>query len=233
MNPPPKQPIAHSLDDIPRSGGIAAVFRAGTNSNDHRWELHSASGEMLAVTNRVHNGGRIARAYWKLVSATGMDAGNDIHLELLGAEGRVLARISSTNDAPAAVTIADDAGRLVARSVREKTALLRVKHPDGMTVSDAGEQPCARIDFEGDSPWPMRDGAGSIVGELLAGAPGPSLAPRWFTWIDPQWALSEATYNRGQHLGIRRVTQYSVAASTHSPPSLALSLVPLIAGLSY
>jgi hypothetical protein len=232
VNSPPQQPLARSLDDLGRYGEIAAVFLAGASGNDHRWELRSSAGELLALTKRVHSGGRFAKAYWKLVSATGMDAGNDIHLELRGADDRVLANISSINDAPAVVTLTDDTGRLVARSTREKTLLLKVKHPDKLVVHDADERVCAQIETENDSPWQIRNEAEEILGELLAGEPGPSLSPRWYTWVDPKWAMSDATYARGQHLGIRRVTQYSAALESDSLP-LAVTLLPLITGLTY
>jgi hypothetical protein len=232
VNSPPQQPLARSLEDLSRYGEIAAVFLAGASGNDHRWELRSSAGELLALTKRVHSGGRFAKTYWKLVSATGMDAGNDIHMELRGADDRVLASISSTNDAPAVVTVTDGTGRLVARSTREKTLLLKVKHPDILVVHDADDRVCAQIECEDDSPWQIRDEADGILGELLAGEPGPSLAPRWYTWVDPKWAMSDATYDRGQHLGIRRVTQYSAALNGASLP-LAVTLLPLIAGLTY
>lgn len=230
---PQQQLIAQSLSDLSRFGDIAAVFRAGASSNEHRWELRSSSDELLAVTRRVHNGGRARQAFWKLVSATGMDAGNDMFMELLGAHDRVLARISSTNDAPAVVTVTDEAGHEVARSVREKTLLLKVKHPDRLTVHDADDRVCAQIECEQDSPWQLKNDAGQDLGELLAGKPGPSLSPRWYTWVDPKWALSDATYSRSQHLGLRRVTQYHAALDADVPRSPALSLLPLIAGLIY
>lgn len=233
VNSTPEQPSAQSLGDLSRCSEIAAVFRAGSSSNEHRWELRSSAGELLALTNRVHNGGRAAQTFWKLVSITGMDAGNDMHMELLGAQNRVLARISSTNDAPAVVTVLDETGRQVARSARAKTALLRVKHPDRLIVHDADDRICAQIECEDDSPWQLRSEAGEDLGELLAGEPGPSLAPRWYTWVDPQWALSDAAYSRGQHLGLRRVTQYRVALGNDSPQSPALTLLPLLAGLTY
>lgn len=231
--PPPPQPVAQSLSDLSGSGDTAAVFRAGSSSNEHRWELSSAADELLAVTRRVHRGGRAAQALWRVVSATGMDAGNDIHLDLIGAQNCVLARISSTNDAPAVVTVIDDLGQQVARSVRQKTALLRVKRPDAMTVHDADDRVCALIGCEDDGPWKLQDEGGEDLGELLAGKPGPSLSPRWYTWVDPKWALSDATYSRSQHLGLRRVTQYHAAFAGDPPRPLALTLLPLLAGLTY
>lgn len=175
----------------------------------------------------------MAKVWWKVVSASGMDAGNDIHCELIGAHDRVLARISSTNDAPAVVTILDEHGQQVARSAREKTLLLKVKDPDRLEVRDADDRVCAQIDCAAESPWQVRNEAGEDLGELLAGEPGPSLSPRWYTWIDPKWALSDATYSRGQHLGLRRVTQYHAALNGDSQRPLALTLLPLIAGLTY
>lgn len=235
MNSPVEEPLAESLGDITRRSSIAALFCAGLTGDGHHWELRSAAGELLAVTARVHKGGRGARAFRKVLTLTGMDAGNDIHAELRGAQGCVLARISSTNAAPAIVTVLDDAGAPVARSIRDKTLLLRVKHPDKFVVVDADEQRTCSVDCEGDPPWPVLDGNGAVIGELLAGTPGPTLSPTWTDWLDPKWGLSVATYAHGQHLGIADSQQYTAVA--HGGPSdrqsTVLALLPLLAGLSY
>jgi hypothetical protein len=158
-------------------------------------------------------------------------------VELRGAEDRVLARISAINDAPATVTVSDCAGARLARSVRGKTLLLRPKPDDALTVHDADNR-VAQLQCDGDGPWPVRDDAGSVVGELLAGEPGPSLRPRWYTWVHPQWALEEATYARGQHLGLRRVHRYTFAPANCTDRAaktqpVGLALLPLLAGLTY
>ncbi len=230
-----QEPLAVSLRDLASHEGIAAVFRAGATGGDHRWELRSPAGDLLAFTARVHTGGAAARTFWKLVTLTGMDRGNDIHVELLGAHGHVLARITSTNDAPATVTVHDEQGALVATSVREKTMLLKVKHPDGFMVVDADDQVLARVDFETEPPWQVLDGAGALIAEMFAGEPGPTLSPRWSDWIDPKWALSVATYASGQHLGMAGVQRYTAVA--HGAPcgsnAVVRALLPLIAGLGY
>lgn len=228
---PTEQPLAQSLADITSQRGIAAVFRAGLTGGDHHWELRSAAGDLLAITARQHRGGRGARAFGKFLSLTGLDAGNDIHVELRGASERVLARISSTNAAPATVSVLDDAGSLVAKSVRDKTLLLKVKHPDAFVVVDGDDRVAARVDCEGDPPWRVLDGSGASVGELFAGEPGPTLSPQWSDWIDPKWGLSVATYARGQHLGIASCQQYTVVVNDGT--SAVPALLPLIAGLSY
>ncbi|MFN8033086.1 MAG: hypothetical protein U0Q47_07275 [Mycobacterium sp.] len=235
MDSADEQPIAQSLSDITRHSNIAAVFRAGFTGDRHYWELRSAAGELLAVTARVHNGGRAAQVFRKALALTGMDAGNDIHAELRGARGRVLARISSTNAAPATVTVRDDAGSLVAKSLRDKTLLLKVKHPDRFVVFDAEDRVSASVDCEADLPWPVSDDAGALMGELLAGKPGPTLSPHWSDWIDPNWGLSVATYANAQHLGIARAQQYTAVAhgTPSSQQSAVMALLPLMAGLSY
>ena len=235
VNSPNEQPLAQSLSDITSHTGVAAIFRAGLTGGDHHWELRSAAGDLLAVTARVHRGGRGARAFGKLLSLTGMDAGNDIHVELHGAGERVLARISSTNAAPATVTVLDDAGSLVAKSLRDKTLLLKVKHPDTVVVVDAEDRVAASVDCESDPPWQVLDGSGALVGELVAGEPGPTLSPQWSDWIDPKWGLSVATYAHGQHLGIAHSQQYTAVAhgGASDRQSTVLALLPLIAGLSY
>lgn len=234
MSSPDEQPLAESLSDIAARGNIAALFRPGATGDGHHWELRSATGELLALTARVHKGGQGARVFRKFLSVTGLDAGNDIHAELRGARGRTLARISSTNAAPAVVTVHDDAGSLVAKSIREKTMLLKVKHPDHFVVVDADDRVVCKVDCESDPPWPVLDDAGTLVGELLAGEPGPTLSPHWSDWIDPKWGLSVATYAQGQHLGIARSQQYTtVAHGDRSDRRPILALLPLMAGLSY
>src|SRR3954465_8526986 len=128
----PEEPVATTLDELASHGGITAVFHAGANADSHHWELRSSSGDLLALTARVHRGGRAARGLRKVLAVTGMDAGNDVHAELRGAHGRVLWRISSLNAAPATVTVDDSGGQRIARSVRDKTLLLRVQHPDAI-----------------------------------------------------------------------------------------------------
>ena len=162
-----------------------------------------------------------------------MDAGNDIHVELRGAGERVLARISSTNAAPATVTVLDDAGWLVAKSARDKTLLLKIKHSSSLSTPTIASPPAwiARTI----PPWQVLDGSGAFIGELFAGEPGPTLSPHWSDWIDPKWGLSVATYAHGQHLGIARSQQYT-AVSQGGPSnrqSTVVALLPLIAGLSY
>ncbi len=235
VDSPDEQPLAQSLSDITRRSGIAALFRAGLTGGAHHWELRSAEGELLAVTARVHKGGRVAQGFRKLLSLTAMDSGNDIHVELRGAQGHVLARISSENAAPAIVTVFDETGSLVAKSIREKTLLLRVKHPDKFVVVDAEDQVVCSVDCENDPPWQVLDGAGVLIGELVSGKPGPTLSPDWADWINPTWGLSVAAYAQGQHLGIARSQQYTaVASDSHTDRhALVLALLPLIAGLGY
>ncbi|VXB12494.1 hypothetical protein [Aeromicrobium sp. 9AM] len=234
----PEEPVATTLDQLASYEGITAIFQAGANADSHHWELRSSVGDLLALTARVHRGGRAAKAMRKVLAVTGMDAGNDVHAELRGAQGRVLARISSLNAAPATVTVDDSAGQRIARSVRDKTLLLRVQHPDAIAVHAANDEVVARLPCEDDGPWSVHDGAGTVVGELLAGTPGPSLAPHWILWMDSKTLLSSATYAASQHLGIRRVTQYTFLP--HMGPSgsrktlpVELVLLPLLAGLTY
>mgnify|MGYP006053480523 FL=1 len=234
----PEEPAATTLDELASYEGVTAVFRAGANADSHHWELRSSAGDPLALAARVHRGGRAAKAMRKVLAVTGMDAGNDVHAELRGAEGRVLARISSLNAAPATVTVDDSGGQRIARSVREKTLLLRVQHPDAIAVHAAHDEVVARLPCEDEGPWAVHDGAGTVVGELLAGKPGPSLAPHWSLWMEPKWALSSATYAASQHLGIRRVTQYTFLPHVRPGGSretlpLGLALLPLLAGLTY
>jgi hypothetical protein len=66
------------------------------------------------------------------------------------------------------VTVADVAGRQVARRVRDKLAF---------TLYGPGDVELANLECDGDGPWPVCDGAGELLGELPTGEPGPSLSP--------------------------------------------------------
>jgi hypothetical protein len=89
---------------------------------DHHWQLYAQNGTVLAWTVRVHNGGKAAQVFWKLLTVTGLDADNDNHVQLRGADETPLAHAGSVYDKPAIVTIADAAGRQVPRRVRDKQA---------------------------------------------------------------------------------------------------------------
>jgi DNA-binding beta-propeller fold protein YncE len=77
-----------------------------------------------------------------------MGAGDDIHVELVGAEGVVLAR-ATTGNWPAVVTVTDTTGRQVVRSKRKK---------DTVTVYDREDQPIATL---------QRDGVGAAMSRWL------------------------------------------------------------------
>lgn len=216
-----------------RDGGLSAVFIAGATPLGHRWELRGTDGALLALTVRVHSGGKAAQQWWKLVTLTGMDVGNDIHVELRGAGDEVLARISSINDKPAPVTVSDPDRRQIAKSVRTKDRK-KDRDKDRVTVYGSDDTVLAHVVCEGDGPWQVRDGAGAVVGQLVGGEPGPSLRPEMLqSLFFPREAANSAAYKQSQHLGLRRVTQYTFLSATEKTPSLALALLPLLAGLTY
>jgi hypothetical protein len=216
-------------------GGSTALFVAGVTAGKHHWELRAATGELLAVTARVHNGGRVAQAYWKLVTLTGMEAGNDIHVELRGADDRVLARITAANDAPATVTITDENGVRIAHSVREKTLLLRVKEPDAIAVHGSGDDVVARMDIDGDGPWTVHDGSGAALGELFGRRARP-VAGAALVAVD---RAEVGAVGRG--LQQQPAARYPASDPVHLQPGRRipcagigpLALLPLITGLTY
>jgi hypothetical protein len=217
---------ARSLDDFAHSGGIATNFNAGATALGHYWVIRSHTGALLARTARVHNGGKLAQAFWKAWAVTGMGVGDDIHVELVGADEQVLARATSINDKPAIVTVTNPAGGQVARSVRERQAV---------TVHGHDDRPVAELQCEGDGPWPVRSTAGGVLGELLAGEPGPSASPALWQWaVFPDVALNSAAYAQTLHLGLRPVRQYAFEPSGQpAPVATALTLLPILAGLTY
>jgi hypothetical protein len=106
-------PTARSIDELADGSGITAVFHAGGTALGHHWQLYAQNGSALARTVRVHNGGKASQAFWKFLTVTGLDANNDIHVELIGAENRSLVR-ASPSYMDGTVTVVDPAGRQVA-----------------------------------------------------------------------------------------------------------------------
>ncbi|MCV7258727.1 hypothetical protein [Mycobacterium shimoidei] len=212
---------ARSLDDLTR-GAISAVFHAGASPLGHHWEIIDGNDAVLAASRRVHHGGKLAQKFWKLSTLTGMGVGDNIHIDLIGADGP-LARATSINDKPAIVTVTDPAGVRVARSERRG---------DTLTVYGPNDERIAEITCGGEGPWPVRDGDGATLGELLAGEPGPSRAVGVSVLVDPQFALNTAAYARSMHLGLRRARRYAYNPAT-KPQPLALALLPLLCALTY
>jgi hypothetical protein len=215
---------AFTLDHFASGGGTTAVFRAGLTAQSHQWDIKAQSGSLLAHTARYHRGGKFAQAFWKFWNVIGMGAGDDIHVELVGAQGVQLGR-ATTGNWPAVVTVTDAAGRQVVRSKRKK---------DTFTVYDRDDQPIAVLQRDGDGPWPLRTEAGDVIGEVLAGKPGPKSPALWEWAAWPDVALDSAAYNKNMHLGLRRVVQYSFTPAAHAGPNaVALALLPLLCGLTY
>jgi hypothetical protein len=52
---------------------MTAQFRPGGNPLNHYWELRSPAGDLLALTARIHHGGRAAQAFRKFLSYTAME----------------------------------------------------------------------------------------------------------------------------------------------------------------
>jgi hypothetical protein len=224
--PEPEEPSARTLDDLCRSRGTVATFRAGLSGQSHQWTMRLPSGDVLAQTFRVHRGGPIRRTLWTLWNMANMHGGDDIHVELRGADGAVLARVSSENDTPAVVTVRDESGAQVAKMVRDNKTTL--------TVSGRDDHPLVTLDCDGDGPWQATDADGRAVGELLPGKPDPSRKPGLAEWaLFTDLALDRAAHQQGQHLGIRRVVRYSYAPLDPGSIPAALALLPLLAGLVY
>lgn len=217
---------AVSLDHLASSGGITAVFRPGLSGQSHEWKVRGQSGSLLAHTVRCHRGGRFAQAFWRFWNQIGMGVGDDIHVELVGAEGLVLARITSEHDKPAIVTVTDADGVQVARSERLK---------DVVTLYGRDDQLIVTMRADGDGPWPLTTESDDVLGELLAGTPGPKVAPALWEWVAwPDVALDRAAYAKGMHLGLRKVRQYTFAPSASAGGDrVALALLPLLCGLTY
>ena len=211
------QATATSLDALCAQELLVATFRPGQSPAGHHWTVQDASGTVLARTKRVHSGGRLARTAWKAVTLTGLDAGNDIFVELLGAGDVKLARLESIAAQPAIVTATGESGAPVGRSVKDG-ATMRL---DGGAVMEA----------EGDGPWAVTASGGAHLGELLAGEPGPSTSASWLDILVPVAPTNSGDFARTMHLGLRRVMRYAFKPEGRPTPELAL--LPLLAGLTY
>jgi hypothetical protein len=221
-------PTITSLDALAEPRALVARFRAGLVANRHHWTLEDADGTVLAATRRTHRGGRLRRGMWQAVTLTGMDGGNDVHAELLGADEVVLARFSSVNADPPTVTVTDADGSALGRSRRDVQGkrLVLETAPDGPEV--------AALTTAGDGPWPVALADGTPVGALAPAVPGLSTSPDVLELLFPSLSSNQTDYARTMHLGIRRVQRYVLAredgAATVAP---LVALLPLLAGLSY
>jgi len=199
---------ARSLDELAAAGILQARFHAGASPSAHHWTLEDAGGQELARTRRVHSGGMLQRAVWKTVTLTGLDSGNDIHVELVGADDAVLARASSFNAQPRTVAVTDAAG----------LSLARTTNADGKITLESGDpgRVLATVEHsDGDEPWPVIDPDGAQIAELLVGDPASSDTARTV------------------HLGLRRVVRYTLAPAGDADVPVGVALLPLLAGLTY
>ncbi len=221
-------PTITSLAALAAPRVLVARFRAGLVANRHHWTLEDADGTVLAATRRTHRGGRLRRGMWQAVTLTGMDGGNDVHGELLGADDVVLATFSSVDGDPPTVTVADADGTVLGRSRRDVPGkrLVLEAGPDGPEA--------AVLPIAGDGPWPVALADGTRVGALAPAVPGLSTSPDMLELLFPSLSSNQTDYARTMHLGIRRVQRYVLARedATATAPAL-VALLPLLAGLSY
>jgi hypothetical protein len=201
---------------------VVATFHPGASPAGHHWEITDQDGAELYRTKRVHSGGAFKRAAWKAVTLTGLDSGNDIHVQLRDGSGETVARISSENARPAAiVTATGPAGETIARCVHERDGL---HLDDGITVPiEAGADDIG--------PWPVLGADGASLGELVGGMPGPSTTPTWSELLIPYAPNQSSDFARTMHLGVRRAMRYALKPAGR--PSPAVALLPLLAGLTY
>ncbi len=215
---------AFTLDHVASGGGTTAVFRAGLTAQSHRWDIKAQSGSLLAHTARYHRGGKFAQAFWKFWNVIGMGAGDDIHVELVGAEGVQLGR-ATTGNWPAVVTVTDAAGQQVVRSKRKK---------DTFTVYDRDDQPIAVLQRDGDGPWPLRTEAGDVIGEVARGQAGAEVArPVGVGGVARRRArLRGIQQEHASRASARRAVLVHARRARWSH-AVALALLPLLCGLTY
>jgi hypothetical protein len=218
--------MVRSLEELASVGGLTARFVEGDfSATGHHWQLYGQNGWLLAHTTRTHSGGKPMRALKKVITMLALDVGDDVHQELRGAQGAVLARTSAKPAKPAVTTVVDAAGKPLAKTTRDN---------DVFTVYGPDDRMVATLHCEGDGPWPVRSPAGDMIGELLAGTPKPSMSPGLLWQLaDSSSAIAAQSYNMSIRTGIRRVNGYSFAPTPGIPVVMPLPLLPLLCGLTF
>jgi hypothetical protein len=209
---------------------LTARFHPGRTAVGHRWDLLDGDGEQIGRTNRVHSGGAAGRMFWKTVSFTGMDAGNDIIANVLDAAGTVAARLVS-RASKMRVDVTGPDGMPVGTVRRVKGEGLVLEQPDG--------QPAGRVPITKDAkaPWPLEDAGGTTIGVLTL-TPAKRVAALSLLALAglPDVFEPSRNYKRTMHLGFAHSKDYGITLDElpAGEPLRTLSvLLPVICGVAY
>lgn len=157
---------------------LTARFKAGKSALGHHWELFDVDESQVGRTKRDYDGGTGKRQLMRLVTATGMDSGNDIHARVFGADDKEVVALWSRN-----VTRRDERDPSVEVASPDGTLIGVAHHPDegGVRFTDAHGSLVANIPVvdRDVAPWELLDADGQRIGliDRVAAKPvaGPSL----------------------------------------------------------
>lgn len=209
---------------------LTATFKPGASPLGHHWELFDADGAPVGRTRREYGGGLVKRGLWRAVTATGMDANNDIRAEVLDAGGEVVARLFSRNEKDRRVEVSrPDGGELAV--VHHDEAGFRYEVAGGVIATLPVPDPKA-------APWELLDSAGSTLGIVDRVKAERAKLP---TLLD--YAIGINTYSdnasdfqRTMHLGFAFSGIYSVTLAelpAAEPLRTLAVLTPVILGYAY
>jgi hypothetical protein len=209
---------------------LTARFVPGKTAVGHRWDLVDGDDQVVGRTQRVHSGGAAGQVFWKTVSFTGMDKGNDIVADVLDATGTAVVRLAS-RASKLRVDVSWPGGAPVGSVRRVKGEGLLLEQPEGQLV---GRVPIAK---DAKAPWPLQDAAGATIGAVT------------LTWVRPVAAVSLLTavglpdvfepsraYKQTMHLGFAHSKEYGIALDqlpAAEPLRTLAVLLPVICGLAY
>lgn len=164
--------------DLLQRTELTARFKAGQSALGHHWELFDAGESQVGRTKREYAGGVGKRQLRRLVTATGMDSGNDIRARVLDAGGEEVVSLWSSNGrsneaGEPTVEVSSPDGTLIGTANRSAEGGVRFADAQSSLVATI---PVVDTDV---APWELLDADGSRIGvvDRVAAKPvaGPSL----------------------------------------------------------
>jgi hypothetical protein len=219
-----------SIQTLLDQTALTARFHPGKTAVGHRWDLIDADDQLVGQTRRVHSGGAAGQLFWKTVSFTGMDAGNDIIADVLDASGTAVARLASRST-KARVDVTAPGGVPLGTVRRVKGEGLILEQPDGQLV---GRVPIAK---DAKAPWPLQDAAGTALGAVTL-TPAKRVAALSLLAMAglPDVFEPSRNFKRTMHLGFAHSKEYGVVMDqlpAAEPLRTLAVLLPVICGLAY
>ncbi len=220
------------MTDVLTLTELTATFKPGNSALGHHWNLFDADENPVGRTKREYGGGVAKRGMWRMVTATGMDSGQDIKAQVLDGDGKAIAHVFSRNEKQDPRVEVSDGDRRPIGSVHNVDG-------EELRYDDATGQVIARVPLVvGAEAWQLEAADGTPLGVLsrvkAVRAKGPSL-------LDYATGLNTVTDNaqdfqRTMHLGFAFSNTYGVALAELPPPGTLRTLAvltPVIAAYAY